>query len=110
MTGEIFVPVPLLQFSALTPAEFKSLMKGYKKPSPEMRASRPMADTTRDVSVSSLPTSVDWRTKGVVTQVKDQASCGGCWSFSAAETLESHIAIQTGKLMVFSEQQILDCK
>ncbi len=36
-------------------------------------------------------------------------SCGGCWSFSAAETLESHIAIQTGKLFTFSEQEILAC-
>jgi len=32
------------------------------------------------------------------------AGCGGCWSFSAAETMESAVAIATGKLMVFSEQ------
>lgn len=53
--------------------------------------------------------SVDWRTKNVVTKVKDQGGCGGCWSFSAAETLESHIAINTGKLFTFSEQEILAC-
>jgi cathepsin L len=52
---------------------------------------------------------VDWRTQGVVTPVKDQGQCGGCWTFSTAETLESHIAIKTGKLMTFSEQALIDC-
>jgi hypothetical protein len=61
------------------------------------------------VPVSALPLSLDWRTKGVVTPVKDQGQCGGCWSFSAAETAESIVAIATGKLMVLSEQQILSC-
>ena len=59
--------------------------------------------------MSALPASLDWRTKGVVTPVKDQGQCGGCWSFSAAETAESIVAIATGKLLVLSEQQILSC-
>ena len=68
-----------------------------------------MHDTSKDVHVSALPSTLDWRSKGVVTAVKDQGQCGGCWAFSTAETLESHIAINTGKLMTFSEQQIIDC-
>lgn len=56
-----------------------------------------------------LPESVDWRGKGVLTAVKDQGVCGSCWTFSSAETIESHWAIKTGTLEVLSEQQIVSC-
>jgi len=59
--------------------------------------------------ISALPSSVDWRTKGVVSPVKDQGQCGSCWSFGSAETIESQYAIAMGTIMEFSEQQILDC-
>jgi len=97
----------------MTKKEFKEWIgRGYNNGAENMRAARENAeqpDLSNHVSVEALPTSLDWRSKGVVTPVKDQQSCGGCWSFSAAETLESHIAIQTGKLFVFSEQEILAC-
>lgn len=35
--------------------------------------------------------------------------CGSCWTFSSSETIESHVAIKTGKLFVLSEQQIVSC-
>jgi cathepsin L len=57
----------------------------------------------------ATPLSVDWRGKGVLTTVKDQGQCGSCWSFSAAESVESHWALATTKLHVLSEQQILGC-
>ena len=63
----------------------------------------------KSVPVSALPSSLDWREKGVVTDVKDQGGCGGCWSFSAAETTESAVALASGKLLVFSEQELLGC-
>lgn len=60
---------------------------------------------------SDLPDSVDWRTKkGVVTAPKNQGACGGCWAFSAVETLESHLAIATGKASPkLSTQQVISC-
>jgi len=59
--------------------------------------------------LKGLPSFVDWRLKNVVTPVKDQGKCGSCWSFAAAETIESMYAIATGELVELSEQKILDC-
>jgi cathepsin L len=59
--------------------------------------------------LQNLPEKVDWREKGVVSPVKDQGNCGSCWAFATVSVLESHIALQTGKLLNLSEQQLVDC-
>ena len=101
------------QFTGMTKEEFKhNVLGGYKTAHAQATAARALsAPAPLDLHqpLSALPASLDWREKGVVTPVKDQGGCGGCWSFSAAETGESIVAIATGKLMVFSEQQILSC-
>jgi len=57
----------------------------------------------------SVADSVDWRTKGAVTPIKNQGQCGSCWAFSAVGALEgaNYNAHQT--LLSFSEQQLVDC-
>jgi len=56
-----------------------------------------------------LPESFDWRDQNMVTRVKDQASCGSCWTFSVTGALESANAIAGNDLTELSEQQLVDC-
>jgi cathepsin L len=60
-------------------------------------------------SAGPNPDSIDWRTKNVVSAVKNQGGCGSCWAFSATETVESHYAIASGKLLTLAPQTYVNC-
>ncbi|KAI6656663.1 Cathepsin L [Oopsacas minuta] len=97
------------QFADMTNLEYRQMMLGYDN---EARISRPESTDTYHVcsmDTKDLPASVDWRTKGVVTPVKNQGQCGSCWSFSATGSLEGQYAMKNNKRLSFSEQQLVDC-
>lgn len=58
-----------------------------------------------------LPDHVDWREKGVISEVKNQGHCGSCWTFATVGCLEAHMAIKydTWRAPRLSEQQLVDC-
>lgn len=49
----------------------------------------------------------DWRITGIVSPVKNQGSCGSCWSFAVVGALESSWAKRNGSISDQSEQYVL---
>ena len=55
------------------------------------------------------PSSINWVEAGMTTPIKDQGSCGSCWTFATTETVESANAIAGNGLIPLSEQQLVAC-
>ncbi len=94
----------ITRFMDLTPTEFQrkylALNTDVTKTIP-VKKYKPMKLTA--------PDEWDWEKEGAVSQVKDQASCGSCWAFSATGNLESSLYISEKKSLLLSEQQLVDC-
>ncbi|KAG6585186.1 hypothetical protein SDJN03_17919, partial [Cucurbita argyrosperma subsp. sororia] len=58
---------------------------------------------------TDLPSFIDWRERGAVSDIKDQGRCGSCWAFSAVAAVEGINQIKTNQLLSLSEQELLDC-
>jgi C1A family cysteine protease len=58
-----------------------------------------------------LPPTFDYRkTPGILNDVRDQGTCGSCWSFSITASLESSVVVQADRpLTDLSEQHMVSC-
>ncbi|XP_010518799.1 PREDICTED: senescence-specific cysteine protease SAG12 [Tarenaya hassleriana] len=100
------------QFADLTNDEFRSMYTGYKGQHSTDVITDELKTTSfmhQNVSLRASPVSLDWRKKGAVTPIKNQASCGCCWAFSVVAAIEGATKIKKGKLISLSEQQLVDC-
>eukprot|EP00053_Salpingoeca_punica_P010556 m.94894 g.94894 ORF g.94894 m.94894 type:complete len:394 (+) comp15431_c0_seq1:40-1221(+) len=100
-------------FTDLSSKEFKQRLGFNKKLSREHahRNAKPAPLHLLNAPVETLPLSVDWRQKGIISDVKDQGGCGSCWAFGSTEMIESYAAMTTSPptLMTLSPQQLVAC-
>ena len=92
------------QFTDLTPEEFKAKYVGGLKTEVGSYGCKSFSS-----DAVGAPASIDWRTNGAVTSVKDQGQCGSCWTFSATGAIEGAWAVSKGQLIDLSEEQLVEC-
>jgi cathepsin L len=91
------------KFASYTPQEYKAMLTrphSFKKTEPSVEYKQKKDD---------IPETLDWRTKGVCNEIRDQGMCGSGWAFASTAAMESTYAIQHSDLLSLSPQNILDC-
>lgn len=95
-------------FGDMESHEIAAIFGGYVHKH-EIQNNHNTQDVYRYSSSIKSAASVDWRTKGAVTAVRDEGYCGSPWAFSATGAVEGQHFIKNGQLVSLSEQNLIDC-
>jgi cathepsin F len=107
--GDITFGLGVTQFMDLTPQEFAKTHLNLNLSLNSILKAKNSMKVLTPLNQEPAPENFDWREKGVVSEVKNQGSCGSCWAFSAIGNIESQLAIKTSKVTLLSEQELVDC-
>merc|ERR1712110_633887 len=92
-------------FAKLSEEEIVGMMglKGHGKPSSLKKGAQ--------IQVGDIPSSFDAREKFGSCQfsIRNQANCGSCWAFGAAETLSTNLCVLGVSKTVLSPQDLISC-
>lgn len=108
----------LHHFCDLTQSEVSKLKFGLRlSPEEKQRLQNSNKTSIKKESTSilragrklKLSKSVDWVAEGFVSEIKDQGTCGACWSFVSTGALESQLRIKNDEFTTLSEQNLIDC-
>jgi C1A family cysteine protease len=102
-SGKITHTLAINQFADMTKEEFKNYAGLSKRLGDDPVCTQKHTSDTNKADV-------DWIAKGAVAKVKNQASCGSCYTFSAIAAIEALYFIKGHTLTTFSEQELVDCK
>jgi hypothetical protein len=105
------------KYGDLTHEEFSLYLNGLKVTKQYEQDSKPKTVNKKrdlvaeyfDKIVTAVPTSIDWRSNGFVTAVRDQGMCGSCYVFAATAALEGQYVKKYGELISMSDQNFLNC-
>ncbi len=97
------------RFTDMTHEEFSQVyLKGVNIP--QKRNTLKSSNAHPKLSEANVPDEVDWHVDGKTSIPQNQGSCGSCWAFTTATTLESAIAIKKNTTLErFSVQYLIDC-
>ena len=71
------------EFTDISHEDFVQKYTGFKMDAANLAKNQRTSPSKPNVkSGSTAPTWVDWRTQGYVLPIKNQGSCGSCWTFA----------------------------
>jgi len=111
--GEVKFTVSMNKFAAMPEEEFRSKYLMQDQERGDGIVMEYQCPTSYSRKQGGVPSSFSWKDHNAVTKVKDQGSCGSCWTFGAGAAIEG--AMCKGGLYNcnnwngVSTQQLVDC-